>query len=129
MARPTKFNDARMNAIVTSLRNGSTRRAAAAAAGVSESRFYDWMNRGETEEEFREFRESVMRAEAECENAMAKVIITAAKQGDWRASESWLKRRRKEDWSERSEVSGPNGEAVPMAIQFIPYARTDTDNS
>lgn len=28
-----------------------------------------------------------------------------------------------------NELTGKDGEPIPMAIQFVPYARTDTDNS
>lgn len=30
---------------------------------------------------------------------------------------------------QKQEVTGPNGEVIPIAVQFIPYARTDPDHS
>lgn len=95
---PSKFNDERVGRICEALRNGSTRRAAALSVGVSEDTLARWL------ENFADFAESIARAEAECEAAMAGVIASAATEGDWRAAECWLKRRRKADWSEKQEL-------------------------
>lgn len=60
---------------------------------------------------------------------MEESVTTVGREFDWRASLEWLKRRRKDDWSERTETTGPDGGAVPVKVQFIPYAGPNTDNS
>lgn len=38
---------------------------------------------------------------------------------DWRAAESWLKRRHKTEWTERNEVSGPDGKPIAIQVEDI----------
>lgn len=49
---------------------------------------------------------------------VTKTTIVERTDRDWRAAESWLKRRKKEDWSERQEVSGPDGGAMQVDVQY-----------
>jgi hypothetical protein len=88
--------------ICSALRAGNTRRASAIYGGVSETTFYRWMQEGEAAKRGakREFREAVIRAEAECEVWHVANLKRQA-DGDWRASVEWLKRRRRDEWSER----------------------------
>lgn len=54
---------------------------------------------------FREFGDAVIRAEADAEAHAVGVIRQAMVQdGDWRASEAWLKRRHPERWREETVV-------------------------
>lgn len=80
MARTTKLSSDVTAKIVEALRTGNARRTAARYAGIAESRFYDWMKRGEQEEkgQFREFRETVLKTEAECEVRNISIIQKAA---------------------------------------------------
>lgn len=94
MARPTKYDDAHAKTICGLLRAGCTRTASVASAGIDYKTFQAWMRR------YSRFSSDVQKAEAEAENAMAKEIQSAAKLGDWRAAESWLKRRRRDDWGD-----------------------------
>lgn len=94
------------------LRDGCTYRAACAFAGISESEFYEW------KKESVEFAETITRAEHEAEAGFTRVLKQAAQMGDWRAAESWLKRRRRDDWADnvKSEVSGEGGGALVIRI-------------
>jgi hypothetical protein len=49
------------------------------------------------------FREAVLRAENEAELRFTSRLADEANahDGDWRAAVEWLKRRRREDWSEK----------------------------
>ncbi|BCM88740.1 hypothetical protein IAD21_00582 [Abditibacteriota bacterium] len=106
MARPKKFSQIGMSAIITALKNGTTRKDAAKAAGVSYETLRAWVEQGqrEPEGEFSAFSVAVERSEAECANKMARAICDAAKEGDWRAAESWLKRRRRDEWGDNVRV-------------------------
>jgi hypothetical protein len=47
-----------------------------------------------------------------------EVVTTKGREFDWRASLEWLKRRRRDEWSERQEVTGANG--VPVGSGGVP---------
>lgn len=106
--------------ILDALRVGATQKDACAAAGISDQTFLNWTR------DSVDFLDAVMRAEAACAAVMAATIYEAAiKQKDWRAAESWLKRRRKDEWSERQEMTGSGGGALRIEIA---YADNTTDD-
>jgi hypothetical protein len=116
MGRPSKLTDARVATICEALRKGSTRKAAYESVGISKETFSDWMGK------YSAFSDAVTRAEAECENRMAQVIVDAAAD-DWRAAECWLKRRRREDWSEKVDHDlTTGGKPFKMYAGFDPEA-------
>src|SRR5262245_13042462 len=49
---------------------------------------------------------------------ITEVSFETRKESDWRAALEWLKRRRKEDWTERQEVTGTDGEPV-FTIRYV----------
>lgn len=113
---PTKYSDALAAVICQKLSVGSTRTAAAESSGIHRDTFANWMASRSA------FFHAVTRAEAEAEEKFIRTIALAAKgtadvPGDWRAAESWLKRRRRDDWGDsvRAEHSGPGG--GPIAIE------------
>lgn len=97
---PTKCTPGRVRAICARLREGGTRTAAARSSGISLETFRQWMAGN------LEFSAAVMRAEADAEQAMARAVYGAAtgKEPDWRAAESWLKRRRREEWGDSLDL-------------------------
>lgn len=114
--RKTKLNPEVQRKICDALRAGNTRRASAQYVGIDERTFYNWMSRGEnpelrrdgepkkSEEPFIQFFQAVTRAESECEVwHVANLKKHAA--DDWRASVEWLKRRKRDDWSEKQYQS------------------------
>lgn len=80
--------------IVEALKNGNTRRAAAAYAGVSHMTFYRWIESNVT------FSDAVKVAEATAEVGHVQCVAQAAMKGNWTASAWWLERRRPKDWRE-----------------------------
>lgn len=94
MPRPTKYNEITVGMICDALKLGNTRTCACNYAGISLDTFERWMK------SFAEFCGAVTRAEAEVEICHVAVIQSAAKDGDWRASLEWLKRRRREEWGD-----------------------------
>lgn len=135
MGRRSKFQPVTVEAILERLKGGATRRAAAESMSVDESTFYDWYANKQ------DFRGEVDRAEAEAElrNALLlekaangydvkrttetllpdgtrKIVTETAREWDWRAAESWLKRRRPEEWGDRVEVKQLSDEQIVRAL-------------
>jgi transposase len=98
VARPTKYTPERAQQIVDALTAGNTRRAAAAAAGVSEDSLERWLGR------FAGFAGAIQKAEAEAELDHVGTIQAAAANGSWQASAWWLERRRSDDWGRKERV-------------------------
>jgi hypothetical protein len=118
----SKRTPEREKAFLDGLRTGLTREASASRVDVDRTQIWRWIER------FATFRNAVTRAEAEAEarftSTMAQaaapheVVETTTTQGpdgtvtktvirrefDWRAAESWLKRRRRADWGDSLDV-------------------------
>lgn len=122
MGRPTKLTAEVQDRIVGALRAGSYQETAARYAGISPKTFYEWMNRGESDDPeqtlFREFREAVERAKADAEIRDLLLIDKAANDGSWQAAAWKLERKFPHRWGrlQRTEVSGPEGS--PLKIEF-----------
>lgn len=103
MARRSKYTETLAKGICDALQVGATRTAASGAAGISRETFATWLERYPT------FLDDVTRAEAKAElrftTALAKAAQgTESEPGDWRAAESWLKRRRRQDWGDSIDI-------------------------
>lgn len=98
MARPSKRTPEREASITAALARGNTRRAAAAAAGVTERTFERWMAR------FVGFVAAVEKAEADAELMHVANVAKAAEDGTWTASAWWLERRRADEWGRRDRL-------------------------
>ncbi len=115
MARPTKLNDQTHAAIVEAVSIGATYVTAAGAAGVTYHTFINWMERGESAKsgKFFKFFHDVEKAKQEAFLKYTKTIANSAAKGDWRAAESFLKRRDPDNWGDRKEVKNETkGEVV-----------------
>lgn len=123
MAAPSKFTPARQRAILDGLRVGMTRTAAVSRAEITLQTLGEWI------EDNLEFSLAVTRAEAEAEARFTSVMEKAAQphevvetttttndkgevvtkevirsEFDWKAAESWLKRRRRADWGDNVAI-------------------------
>lgn len=113
--RDTKLTIGVQDAIVQSLLNGATRADAAVAAGITYKTLLNWEKRGraenaeEEEPDFFAFFHAVKKAEAECANELAGVVLKAGRK-QWQAAAWWLERRRREDYALRRELTGKDGE-------------------
>lgn len=133
MARPSKRTDDRKERLLGSLRDGTTRRAACAVAGISEDTLGRWLEDPDMASE-------VKRAEGEAEAFMAGVVLKAAKGHvvtitkrretpdgvtfetqkkrifDVQAAQWWLARRGGDEWRDKSsiEVDGAIGVAEEL---------------
>ncbi len=96
--RPTKFTPEREKTILDALKNGMTRSAAAGLAGVHVVRLCEWCAK------YSNFRNACAVAEQEAEARITGTLIKAVVAGDWKAAESWLKRRRRDEWGDGVSV-------------------------
>jgi len=92
-----KKTDPRIEPLLTALRAGNTRRAAARYAGIHSTQFYRWL-------EGTAFRAQVERAEADAEVRMLTKVAQAANGGDWKAAAWWLERRLPADYGRRERI-------------------------
>lgn len=79
------------------LREGNTRRAAAALGGIGESTFQEWLH------EKVGFAAAVEKAEGECEAEMVSRVRRAALGDTWQAAAWWLERRRAADFGRKDQ--------------------------
>lgn len=118
MARPTKLTPEVQERIITALRAGNYQDTAAAYAGIDESTFYRWMERGlaEPESDYGEFRKAVIKAKSDAEVRDLYLIDQAAQSGSWQAAAWKLERKFPHKWGRvnRTEISGPEGKPVQV---------------
>jgi transposase-like protein len=132
MPRRTKLTSQRMLVIQKALRAGSTRKAAAAVAGVGESTFYDWMRAGANDEGSNLARQLVVvveAAEGEAELRAATTINEAIDKGDWKAAAWWLERRRRQEWGRPQPipVAQPEQEKTPQTFAELVRMASQSD--
>ena len=120
MARPSKLTNDTQKLICEAIEDGATYKDAAAIAGVDYSTFNLWMKTGrnaERKNKYSKFLEAVEYSNAKCRVSMAAVIRSEAKAGDWRAAESFLKRRDPENWGDKSKTDiTSGGEKIVVTI-------------
>lgn len=94
-----KRTDATRELVLTALRAGNTKRAAAAYAGIDHATLYRWLESNAT------FRDSVQKAEADAEVRFVANIAGAAVKGNWTAAAWWLERRRHDEWGNKDNAN------------------------
>lgn len=87
--------DATRELILQALRDGNTRTAAAAYAGIRRETLWKWIEASDT------FGNEVQKAEADAELRHVANIVRAGQEGNWTASAWWLERRRYADWGRK----------------------------
>ena len=119
--RPRKRSSEREEAILNALRVGNTRRAAAAAAEVSEDTLARWLTDAV-------FSGAVEKAEADAElrflGQVAKHAASSPQAAQW-----WLERRRQKDYRQRTgiELSGLDG--GPIQTEDVTVGLNDHEKS
>lgn len=126
MGRPTKLTEARHKAIVKAIREGNFAQVAAAAHGITEQTYYNWLTRGQADLDsgdperessiFAKFFEAIKQAEAEAEIKMMRELQRDEK---WQRRAWWLERRFPRRWGQKQslEVSGPEGRPIEVNAQ------------
>jgi hypothetical protein len=106
--RPSKRTPETEERLFEALRGGCTRRAACAHAGITLQTLLNWEQAAiDGDPDYFDFLDQLTRAEDQAEALFTSVILKAAER-DWKAAESWLKRRRRDEWGDnvKQEVSG-----------------------
>lgn len=124
MARPLKLTQELQDRICLAIRAGNYSKIAAEMNGIGETTFYRWLDIGSKPNAsriYREFRESIKRAEAEAEVTNVARIRQAADNGTWQAAAWYLERKHGDRWGRndkiRQEISGPEGKPVPLSLE------------
>lgn len=124
MGRPTKLTEARKKKIVAAIRKGNFAQIAAAANGITEQTYYNWLKRGSEDAAaddpdrqgsiYAEFFEAVKSAEAEAELKKVDGLNTTAT--GWQRHAWWLERRFPKRWGQKQslELSGPEGAPIEV---------------
>ncbi|MEW6210787.1 MAG: transposase [Acidobacteriota bacterium] len=123
MARKTKLTPELQQRVIEAISGGNSIEIAAEYAGIKQSTFYNWMERGqreqkrlaetprakpvETETPFLEFLEAVKKARIDAEVAAVAAIRLAGKQ-HWQANAWWLERAFPERWARRDLLRSLN---------------------
>ena len=130
----TKLTPKVRDKIISKLKLGNYARTAAACAGISESTFYHWLERGEKEKSgiYSEFLEAVKEAQAESEANLLNHISKAVLDGQWTAAAWQLERKFPERWGKQQKVEltgetttthALKDETVDMLMEKILLAR------
>lgn len=105
LGRPTKLTPEIQERICAAIQQGNYAFVAARCAGISESTFYSWLDRGAREKRgaFAEFLESIKKAESIAEAGAIEVVRNASQQS-WQAAAWWLERKYPERWARKERV-------------------------
>ena len=141
--RPTDLTPTTQERIALAIRGGNDNKVAAAHAGIGESTFYAWLDRGRkerarlaassrakpraSETPFVEFLETIEKAQADAEARNVALNAKAAQDGTWTAAAWWLERKYPERWGrkDRHEVTGKDGNDITITVRRVTHASPD----
>lgn len=135
MGRPCKLTPEVHQRIVQFLRHGNSQKAAAEAAGITESTLQLWLAKGASgKNRFSEFSEDCKKAQAEWQASMVRVVERHAVGADglpstWQAAAWLLERRDHKNWGRRvsAEHSGPDEKAIKVEVEDATWQRVIKD--
>lgn len=117
VGRNTKLDKAMQENIATMLEDGHSIQAACRCNGIAPSTFYDWLDRGEKQDEgiFSEFSERIASARGAGERKLVDELLDMARsKGDTRTMLSVLKSRYPESWGDADPAE--NGGTVNIHL-------------
>ena len=134
MGRLSKLTPQVQRKIVEAIKKGAYVEVAAQYAGIDQSTFHRWVNRGlstsKADAPYRKFREAVEKAETQTEIMATARVLEAGKE-NWGAAMTWLERKYPQRWGrkDRLELVGESltrfQAAVVVAIGIIAKERED----
>ena len=113
------------------IQTGNYASTACASVGVSESAYYDWLAKGDRDNEqgvesvYVEFSEAIKSAEADAEME-AVTAIRSAFTNSWQAAMTYLERRYPDRWGRRARVElghGAGATAAPEPVNAAEFKR------
>jgi hypothetical protein len=115
--------------ICDNLRGGCYAVTACARAGIPESDYYDWLQKGRAgKQPYLEFLESVKKAEAEAEAAAIGTVLRVGldpENPNWQAAMTYLERRYPDRWGRRNRVDTGNADAKPFVVKVVRWGEND----
>ena len=115
--------------ICQNIEKGNSYETAAQAVGICRPTIYNWMKRGEKNEEpFLHFLRSIKKARAKSEIKHVEVIEKAMDK-NWTAAAWWLERTNKEQWGQRTEQHIEHHGQIDSNIVFKFMVTKDDANS
>lgn len=124
------LGDTKVERLLTALRAGHFVQEACQYGPISEQTYYRWLREGaeldaradsgetltKSEQDLRDLCESIKQAEIAGQNLALDKIREAIVGGTWQAA-AWFLERRNKKWSNRTEVSGPDG--APVQVESV----------
>ena len=101
--------------------------------GIDYSTFWRWMEKGEaqaaanTTGQYRDFREAVLKAEAQAE-VRAISLWQAAMPDSWQAARDFVARRYSNRWGDKLDVTSKGGQVGAWAM-FVKSAETEENDN
>lgn len=125
MPRRMTLDDPKVQRLLNALKAGHFVQEACQYAPISEQTYYRWLREGAAldakaaagekltpdEDAQRELCEAIKLAEVSGQNAALDMIREAISAGTWQAA-AWFLERRNKKWSNRTEITGPDGGPV-----------------
>ena len=119
------LDDPRVERLLNGLRLGHFVEEACQHGNISKQTYYRWLREGEAveqkaaegatltadEQALRDLCDAIKAAELAGQSNALDVIRTAAARGTWQAA-AWFLERRNKKWSNRTEITGPDGGPV-----------------
>lgn len=120
MARPTKLTPEIQQLIVQALSVGTTHKLTCQYAGITETCFYEWLDKGRRGlQPYAEFTEAVKKTEGRAVVGWLAKIEAAASEGSWQAAAWKLERRYPQDYGKTvQEHTGLNGGALVVKVVY-----------
>lgn len=121
----TRLDDPKVERLLNALKAGHFVEEACQYAPIHKSTYYRWLQQGaildakikngetlnEHEQELHDLCDALKKAEVSGQNAALDIIRDAISQGTWQAA-AWFLERRNKKWSNRTEITGPDGGPV-----------------
>lgn len=127
--RPSKLTDETQKIIVDRLVRGNFQNEASAGAGIDAVTFCRWMEKGQRDEpqfeRYRQFRQAVIVANAECQDVQLTRINRAASIGTWQAAAWILERRFPEEWGRKDKVQHEGADAFAAFLDEVARKRAE----
>ena len=117
--RKTKLTKELTDEIVKRIRAGNYIKVACEAVGISQTAYFDWLNKGEQGiEPYAEFLGAIKKAESEAHTHFVAVIAAQAP-SQWQAAAWWLERKYPGQWGKREKIEVSQEQVSSKEIETI----------